>query len=203
LVDVNGDLRADYCRFVGAYPSTITLSCSLAAADGFGNDLMNSSTPYDLGGGASSFRGMADVNGDGRADYARYIANTNTLSAGLARWQIRVVDLIASSQSGETNQDSEPFLAIDPSDPSGQRMAASAFTPNPDGPTATTAPIFVTADGGATWSLLSIVPSQASTSDITLAYGPTGVLYAADIPKPSALFPTNKLRELPTFPRRC
>src|SRR5229473_7953299 len=43
--------------------------------------------------------------------------------------QVKVVDLIPSSLSGETNQDSEPFLAIQTANP--QVMVASAFTPNP------------------------------------------------------------------------
>src|SRR5947209_19703184 len=40
---------------------------------------------------------------------------------------IKVVDLIPASLSGETNQDSEPFLAIQTANP--QVMVASAFTP--------------------------------------------------------------------------
>src|SRR5437016_12333590 len=42
---------------------------------------------------------------------------------------IKVVDLIPASLSGESNQDSEPFLAIQKDNP--QVMVASAFTPNP------------------------------------------------------------------------
>jgi len=41
----------------------------------------------------------------------------------------KVVDLIPASLSGETNQDSEPFLAVQAVNP--QVMVASAFTPNP------------------------------------------------------------------------
>src|SRR5437016_11072967 len=44
--------------------------------------------------------------------------------------QVKLVDLIPASLSGETNQDSEPFLAVQAANP--QVMVASAFTPNPD-----------------------------------------------------------------------
>ena len=44
----------------------------------------------------------------------------------------RVIDIIPSALSGETNQDSEPFLAIHPK--SNDLMIVSDFTPSPDGP---------------------------------------------------------------------
>jgi len=81
---------------------------------------------------------------------------------------VKVINMIPATLSGETNQDSEPFLAIHPTDP--QRMAASAFTPNPGGQSSTTAPIFVSLDGGQTWTLNNIVPSPVQTVDITHAF---------------------------------
>ncbi|MBI4659974.1 MAG: hypothetical protein HY735_14125 [Verrucomicrobia bacterium] len=77
--------------------------------------------------------------------------------------------MIPPALSGETHQDSEPFLAVDLQDP--QRMVASAFTPNPFGTTDGTAPVYITADGGETWELNNIVPSAGGlgTSDITVA----------------------------------
>ncbi|HVG11079.1 MAG TPA: M12 family metallo-peptidase [Thermoanaerobaculia bacterium] len=82
MADVNGDGRADYCRFVGNAPD-IFLSCALATASGFGNYDFNSAPGFDAG---FAFRGMADVNGDGRADYCRFVGNVpNTyLSCALA-----------------------------------------------------------------------------------------------------------------------
>lgn len=81
---------------------------------------------------------------------------------------ISVVNMIPYSLSGETNQDSEPNIAVDPANPS--LIAASAFTLDPD-PNATHAPIYVSGDGGITWSLHSIVPyCQGITGDITLRY---------------------------------
>jgi hypothetical protein len=89
----------------------------------------------------------------------------------------RVVNMIPASLSGETAQDAEPFLAV----LSGNFaiMAASAFTPNPAGPSSTTAPIFVTQDSGRTWALRATVPSDVTTADITEAFdGGGGDLYA-------------------------
>lgn len=94
-----------------------------------------------------------------------------------ARAQIRVIDIVPNSQSNETEIDSEPNVAVDPSNP--LRVAASAFTPDPmSGPNA---PIYVSTDGGTTWTLSSIVPGNDptfGTGDITLRFGGTsGVLY--------------------------
>jgi hypothetical protein len=95
--------------------------------------------------------------------------------------------MIPASLSGETHQDSEPFLAVHPTDP--QRMAASAFTLNPAGPSSGTAPIFISQDGGNTWSLQSIIPSMEQTSDMTHAFdsGGGGNLYAGILRRPGGL----------------
>ena len=96
-----------------------------------------------------------------------------------------VVNMIPNVFSGETNQDSEPNLAIDPADP--RRIAGSAFTPDPLG--GANAPIFVSTDGGLTWTLNNIVPSQAgsSTGDITLGFGHQGRLYSGILRRPGNL----------------
>lgn len=79
--------------------------------------------------------------------------------------------MIPQSFSGETNQDSEPNVAVDPANPA--LIAASAFTLDPD-PDATHAPIYVSSDGGSTWSLHSIVPyCQGITGDVTLRFAST------------------------------
>src|SRR5260370_9931216 len=80
---------------------------------------------------------------------------------------ILVVDMIAASLRGENEQDSEPSVAVNPANP--DQVVATAFTPDPLG--GDTAPIFVSSDGGRTWSLNSIVPSQVITGDITVAFG--------------------------------
>src|SRR5215213_1962205 len=77
---------------------------------------------------------------------------------------IQVVNMIPKSLSNESEQDSEPHLAVNPTNP--QEIAASAFTPNPLGGNA---PIYVSTNGGLTWSLNAIVPSAVITGDITTA----------------------------------
>jgi len=79
------------------------------------------------------------------------------------------VDLIPSSLSGETNQDSEPFLAIQTANP--QVMVASAFTPNPVSSSGN-APVYVSQDGGNSWVLNAITPVQRMACDITHALAP-------------------------------
>src|SRR5256884_8282037 len=86
--------------------------------------------------------------------------------AGAAQAHTKVVDLIPASLSGETNQDSEPFLAVQAVNP--QIMVASAFTPNPIS-NAGNAPVYVSEDGGNTWVLSAITPVQRMTCDITHA----------------------------------
>src|SRR6266699_2701826 len=83
---------------------------------------------------------------------------------------IKVVDVIPASLSGETNQDSEPLLAVQAVNP--QIMVASAFTPNPFS-TSGNAPVYISEDGGNTWVLSAITPVQRMTCDITHAM-PTG-----------------------------
>lgn len=96
-----------------------------------------------------------------------------------------IVNMIPNASSGETNQDSEPNLAIDPADP--RRIAGSAFTPDPLG--GTNAPIFVSVDGGATWALNTIVPSTpgGATGDITLGFGHDRRLYGGILRRPGSL----------------
>jgi hypothetical protein len=108
--------------------------------------------------------------------------------------QVRIIDIVPNSRSDETVTDSEPNVAVDPSNP--LRIAASALTPNPVS-TALTSPIYVSTDGGATWTLNCIVPGNDpifGTADITLRFGgSSGVLYAA-IENGSAISQLNVLR---------
>jgi hypothetical protein len=84
---------------------------------------------------------------------------------------IKILNMIPQTLSGETNQDSEPNIAINPNNPS--QLAASAFTPNPMG--GSNSPIYVSTDGGNSWTLNSIVPGNGSfgTGDITLKFAGT------------------------------
>jgi hypothetical protein len=90
----------------------------------------------------------------------------------------RLVNMIPNSWSGETNQDSEPTIAIDPND--FKRMAGAAFTWDnlTGGPMVTaTAPIYVSTNRGLKWALANIVPSKIGsgfpTGDITLSFSST------------------------------
>ncbi|MEE1786054.1 hypothetical protein PUR71_24610 [Streptomyces sp. SP17BM10] len=93
-----------------------------------------------------------------------------------------VVNITPKSLSGESEQDSEPFLAVNPEKPA--EMVATAFTPAPLH--GKSAPVYVSTDGGATWSLNTIVPGGGAiqghgfgTGDITVAFADRGgTLYA-------------------------
>ncbi|PYT66793.1 MAG: hypothetical protein DMG39_25795 [Acidobacteria bacterium] len=102
---------------------------------------------------------------------------------------IKVVNLIPASLSGESNQDSEPFLAIQNENP--QVMVASAFTPNPFSMTGN-APVYVSQDSGQSWALNAITPVQRMTCDITHAMAtgenhPRGDLHAGTLACASAI----------------
>lgn len=101
------------------------------------------------------------------------IATGILLSAWLAaaQAQVTVVNMIPNARSAETSQDSEPNVAVDPANP--QRIAGSAFTPDPLG--GPNAPIYVSTNGGLTWTLNSILPGNGpfGTGDITQRFGGT------------------------------
>ena len=84
---------------------------------------------------------------------------------------ITVVNIVPQSLSCENNQDSEPNLAVNPANP--KEIVASAFTPDPMG--GPNAPLYLSTDGGATWSLNNIVPSAGAigTGDITMRFTST------------------------------
>jgi hypothetical protein len=97
--------------------------------------------------------------------------------------QVTVVNMIPKDQSGESHNDSEPSLAVNPANP--QHMAGTAFTPAPSG--IPNAPIYISTDGGQTWRLNYVLPGNhpdTGTGDINLRFGSTSnVLYAADLRK--------------------
>lgn len=76
MADVNADGKPDFCRFVGNKPK-IFLSCHLATNDGFDPNNQfgfNSGVGIDTG-YADMPRLIRDVNGDGRADFCRWVGN--------------------------------------------------------------------------------------------------------------------------------
>jgi hypothetical protein len=68
--------------------------------------------------------------------------------------QITVVNLVPQSRSDETNQDSEPSIAVNPGNP--LELVVTAFTPPDSG--VTQSPLYHSTDGGTTWQLKFDVP---------------------------------------------
>ncbi len=103
--------------------------------------------------------------------------------SGWAAAQVTVVNMVPASNSGETNRDAEPNLAIDPANP--LTLAASAFTPDPN--STLSGVLYYSIDGGQTWNLTNaFIPASATLGcmttycDITLRFGGTShTLYAS------------------------
>jgi hypothetical protein len=122
----------------------------------------------------------------GKAKRTKRAASTTTkrTAAVSALTNILVVNMIPRSLSAETEQDSEPFIAVNPANP--LQIVGSAFTPDPFG--GPQAPIYISNDGGNSWDLRSTVPSNVQTGDITVAYsGGTNNLYSGILKRPGNL----------------
>lgn len=88
---------------------------------------------------------------------------------------VSVVNMIPNSMSNETQRDAEPNITATFLDP--LQIAASAFTPDPLN--SGSAPIYLSSDGGNTWTLNVVLPGGNKTGDTTLRFaGPANVLYA-------------------------
>jgi hypothetical protein len=85
---------------------------------------------------------------------------------------LAIVNMVPQSLSGESGQDSEPNIAVNPANP--LQLVATAFTPDPLG--GAFAPIYVSSDGGLTWALRTVVPGNGSfgTGDITVGFATRG-----------------------------
>ena len=85
-----------------------------------------------------------------------------------------LVNMIPNSLSGETNQDSEPHLTVNPAN--ALQIIGTAFSPNPGG--GNRAPVYASTDGGNTWKVNAIVPSTGGSSigtgDITTSFNRKG-----------------------------
>ena len=103
---------------------------------------------------------------------------TNGLNGKQTSGLVFVINMIPRSLSGETSQDSEPHLTVNPSNR--KQIVGTAFTPDPAG--GPRAPIYISPNAGLTWKLNSIVPSVAGsigTADITTGFsGKSSRLYA-------------------------
>jgi hypothetical protein len=119
-----------------------------------------------------------------QTEYRLHVSSPNkpTTTAQIAA-TIHLVNIVPLNNSGETNQDSEANLTVNPLNPN--EVVASAFTPGPFDTQdnfcpRTLSPIYVSTDAGSTWLLNCIVPTYPSTFDITTRFGPiSGNLYAA------------------------
>src|SRR6266699_2974547 len=103
---------------------------------------------------------------------------------------LRVINIIPRFLSAETNFDSEPSIAVNPSNP--QQIVISAFTPDTAAPV-TTGQYFFSTDGGTTWALNSVIPGGTATfgtQDMSVRFGgSSGVLYAGIIRGDSGFLP--------------
>jgi len=104
-----------------------------------------------------------------------------SLFSSLVAGQVTVVNMTPTPQSNEVNNDAEPNIAVNPAN--ANQIAATAFTPCPTA--GSNAPIYVSTDGGANWTLNCIVPggnTSFGTGDITIRFaGSGGMLYAGDL----------------------
>ncbi len=91
----------------------------------------------------------------------------------MSELRVRVVNMIPKSLSGETNQDSEPQLTVNPEDH--RMMIGTAFTPDPGG--GPLGPVYASFDGGNTWTLDLIVPG-GEPNDQSVRFGSGSALYA-------------------------
>lgn len=88
-------------------------------------------------------------------------------NTGSTRPSVIVVDIIPEVLSGETNTNCEPNLSVNPANPS--QIVATAWLPEPMG--GKTSVVFVSVNGGGTWSCRSTVPLVKMSCDITARFG--------------------------------
>jgi len=110
----------------------------------------------------------------------------NTSKGVAAAGTVFLINMIPKALSSEFNQDSEPHLTVNPVNT--LQIVGTAFTPDPGG--GANAPIFVSNDGGNSWTLNSIVPSvsgsSSGTGDITTGLsGNKTNLYGAILRNPT------------------
>lgn len=95
----------------------------------------------------------------------------------MTKHQVRLVNMVPKSQSGETAQDSEPQITVNPENV--RMMVGTAFTPPPGG--GSSAPVYFSNDGGEKWTLNLIVPGAGGvtgdTDDQSIRFGGASTLY--------------------------
>jgi len=113
------------------------------------------------------------------------------------RLNVKVVNMIPNTLSGETGQDSEPFLAVQLDTTA--NMIGTAFTVNPNGAAQPTAPVYWSVDTGNTWQLINIVSSQGQTRDITVGLTDSSNLVAGILVNPGAANRTQSHQSTASF----
>ena len=96
-----------------------------------------------------------------------------------AHGQVKIIDIIPNDFSDETRHNSEPYIAVNPTNRN--IIAVSVFMPTPAA--SPNGPMLVSFDGGTTWAWRNIIPSSPgaffNTGDITIRFNTTGTrLYA-------------------------
>jgi hypothetical protein len=81
-----------------------------------------------------------------------------------------IVDVVPAKMSKETDQNSEPSIAVNPSNPNEIFLTAFANGENDN-------PIYFSLDGGATWSVFKTI----GTADTTIAWSAGGPAYLAQL----------------------
>src|SRR5438128_2354028 len=96
-----------------------------------------------------------------RISFAALVGLLAIIPASAEVTKVTLVNMVPAARSDETNQDSEPSITINPSNPN--QIAATAFTwDNLTGVpmVGANAPIYVSEDGGQSWALAFNVPSS-------------------------------------------
>ncbi len=106
------------------------------------------------------------------------VLHSATIQAqALTGYNFQIVNMMPNAQSNDIFFDSETNVAVNPANTN--VIAGSAFTKNPTGATSS-APIYISSDGGTTWSLNNILPSgNGMTGDVSVGFATSsGNLYA-------------------------
>ena len=131
---------------------------------------------------------------------AKKTARKGTNGFGQAPPGFLLINMIPQSLSGETGQDSEPHLTVNPANPN--MIIGTAFSPNPGG--GALGPVYKSINGGATWTVNAIVPSQPGsaigTGDITTSFNRTGTKLYGGILRAGTGALTFLRTNVPAFP---
>jgi hypothetical protein len=101
---------------------------------------------------------------------------------------LTVVNMIPALSSGETHQDSEANLAVNPANP--REMVGTTFTPSPNA-RSTNSPVFYSDDGGLTWALKDLIEGRPVRDQTVRFSSRGGNLYAGVLIGPGGISTIN------------